>query len=61
MLAAPGVTAPFRGEALYLRAMVRLVTGDGAAAYRDIARKTAARLSLRARNKAIAFPKVVAQ
>lgn len=36
VLAAPGVTAPFRGEALYLRAMVRLVTGDGAAAYRDI-------------------------
>ena len=32
-----------------------------AAAYRDIARKTAARLSLRARNKAIAFPKVMAQ
>lgn len=34
MLAAP-VTAAFRGEALYLRAMVRLVTGDGAA-WRDI-------------------------
>lgn len=30
------VTNLFRGEALYLRAMVRLVTGDGAAAYRDI-------------------------
>lgn len=35
VLAAP-VTDVFRGEALYLRAMVRLTTGDGAAAYRDI-------------------------
>jgi ATP-binding protein involved in chromosome partitioning len=30
-------------------------------AYRDIARRTAARLSLQARNKAIAFPNIVMQ
>jgi ATP-binding protein involved in chromosome partitioning len=36
---------------------------DSAAAlsYRDIARKTAARLSLRARNKTIQFPNIVIQ
>ena len=32
-----------------------------AAAYREIARKAAGRLSLRARNKSIAFPKIVVQ
>ncbi len=34
---------------------------DIAARYRDIARRAAARLSLRARNKAITFPKIVIQ
>ena len=34
---------------------------DLAARYRDIARNAAGRLSLRARNKAIAFPKIVVQ
>ena len=32
-----------------------------AARYREIARNAAGRLSLRARNKAIAFPKIVVQ
>jgi ATP-binding protein involved in chromosome partitioning len=30
-------------------------------AYRDIARKVAGRLSMQARNKAIAFPRIVVQ
>jgi ATP-binding protein involved in chromosome partitioning len=34
---------------------------DIATRYRDIARRAAARLSLRARNKAITFPKIVIQ
>jgi ATP-binding protein involved in chromosome partitioning len=34
---------------------------DLAARYREIARNAAARLSLRARNKAISFPKIVVQ
>jgi ATP-binding protein involved in chromosome partitioning len=34
---------------------------DLAARYREIARNAAGRLSLRARNKAIAFPKIVVQ
>jgi ATP-binding protein involved in chromosome partitioning len=35
--------------------------GRVAAAYREIARKTAAQLSLHARNKSIQFPKIVIQ
>ena len=36
-------------------------SGKVAAAYREIARKTAARLSLHARSKSIQFPKIVIQ
>jgi ATP-binding protein involved in chromosome partitioning len=41
--------------------VVAMPDSDITARYRDIARRTAARLSLRARNKAITFPKIVIQ
>lgn len=41
--------------------VVAAPTSDAARIYREIARKTAARLSLQARNKKIAFPNIVIQ
>ncbi|MEO7431615.1 MAG: iron-sulfur cluster carrier protein ApbC [Dokdonella sp.] len=41
--------------------VVAMPDSDLAARYREIARNTAARLALRARNKAISFPKIVVQ
>ena len=46
---------------LVLQRLVAMPESDLAARYREIARNTAARLALRARNKAISFPKIVVQ